>query len=65
MTGYTFVLFLFILLHSNEEERIAVLVRKKETGKAEEGCKRREAKIVAQAELLESLKPERNKFLEC
>lgn len=39
MTGYTVVLFLFILLHSNEEERIAVLVRKKETGEAAEGCK--------------------------
>jgi len=65
MTGYTFLLFLFILLHSNEKERIAVLVRKEETGAAVEGCRRREENRVAQAELLESLKPKRNKFLEC
>jgi hypothetical protein len=63
MTGYTFLL--FILLHSNEQERIAVLVRKKQTGAAVEGCRGREANTVAQAELLESLKPKRNKFLEC
>jgi len=65
MTGYTFLLYLFILFHSNEEERTAVLVRKEETEAAVEGCRRREANTVAQAELLESLKPKRNKFLEC
>lgn len=65
LTGYTFLRFLSILLHSNEEERFAVLVRKEETGAAVEGCRRREANTAAQAELLESLKPKRNKFLEC
>jgi len=65
MTGYTLLLFLFILLHSNEEERTAVLVRKEETGAAVEGRRRREANTAAQGELLESLKPKRNKFLEC
>jgi len=65
MTGYTFVLFLFILFHSNEEERTAVLVRKEETEAAVEGCRRREVNTAAQTELLESLKAKRNKFLEC
>lgn len=65
MTGYTFLLFFVILLHSNEEERTAVLVRKEETRAAVEGCRRMEASTVVQAELLESLKPKRNKFLEC
>ena len=65
MTGCTFFLFLFIVLHSNGEERIAILVRKEETGAAVEGCGSRQANTVAQAELLESLKPKRNKFLEC
>jgi hypothetical protein len=37
MTGQTFLLFLFILLHPNEEERIAVMVRKKETGGSSRG----------------------------
>jgi len=40
-------------------------VRKEETGAGAEGCRRREANRVAQPELLESLKPKRNKFLEC
>lgn len=65
MTGQTVLLFLFILLHPNEEERIAVMVRKKETRAAVEVRIRREANTVAQAVLLESLKPKRNKFLEC
>jgi hypothetical protein len=63
--GYAFLLFLFILLHSNEGERIAVLVRKEETRAAVEGCRRREASTSVQAELLESLKTKRNKCLEC
>jgi len=37
MTVYTFLLFLFVFFHSNEEERTAVLVRKEETGAAVEG----------------------------
>jgi hypothetical protein len=62
MRGYTFLIFLFILLYSSEEERTAVLVRKTETGAS---VQEREANTVEKAELLESLKPKRNKFLEC
>jgi hypothetical protein len=59
MSRYIFFLSFFILLYS-AEEIAALLVRKKEA--AVEGCKRREANRAAEAGLLESFKPKRNKF---